>query len=86
VNKGHLFLEELSEHVIIGDGAYGTEFIARGCHLEGGLERLNLYKPDFVENLHREYIAAGSRLIETNTFQANRINLAKFGADRTTGK
>jgi methionine synthase I (cobalamin-dependent) len=49
--------------------------------LKGGLERLNLINPDFVENLHREYIASGSRFIETNTFQANRINLEKYNAE-----
>jgi methionine synthase / methylenetetrahydrofolate reductase(NADPH) len=43
----------------------------------------NIKNPDIVERIHREYIEAGSELIETNTFSANRFRLADYHlADR----
>jgi homocysteine S-methyltransferase len=38
----------------------------------------NLKNPDIVERIHREYIDAGSEIIETNTFSANRFRLAQY--------
>jgi homocysteine S-methyltransferase len=38
----------------------------------------NIKNPDIVERVHREYIEAGSEIIETNTFSANRFRLAQF--------
>jgi homocysteine S-methyltransferase len=78
---GRNFLEELHERVLIGDGAIGTELLARGATVETGIERLNLLAPDIVRNLHREYIASGSRVIETNTFNACAPALSRFGAE-----
>jgi len=74
------FLDELRAGVLIGDGAIGTELFARGAPRHAGVERLNVSAPDMVETLHRDYIAAGSRVIETNTFAANRIHLDKYNA------
>lgn len=76
----HRFLEELNDRVLVGDGAVGTELFALGVPHEMGVERTNLLMPDLVTRLHRAYVAAGSRIIETNTFGANRINLSKYGA------
>jgi homocysteine S-methyltransferase len=69
------FLAELGKRVILGDGAYGTEFLRRGCIPGSPLEELNLSRPHFVLDLHREYAVAGAELIKTNTFQANRLRL-----------
>ncbi|MCE5248863.1 bifunctional homocysteine S-methyltransferase/methylenetetrahydrofolate reductase [bacterium] len=74
------FLDEIRSTVLIGDGAIGTELFARGASLNTGVERLNLLAPDMVLELHKDYVAAGSRVIETNTFGANRLNLEKYGA------
>ncbi len=41
--------------------------------------RLNLRQPTLVVDIHREYIAAGSEIIETNSFGANRFKLEQFG-------
>lgn len=79
--KSTRFLDEINTSVLVGDGAVGTELLSRGAPPETGIERLNLNAPDVVRALHRDYIDAGSRLIETNTFGANPFHLAGFGAD-----
>jgi methionine synthase I (cobalamin-dependent)/5,10-methylenetetrahydrofolate reductase len=71
--------EIISERVLVGDGAIGTMLYARGAGMESGFERLNLTAPDLVLKLHEDYIAAGSQVIETNTFGANRLRMAPFG-------
>ena len=46
-------------------------------------EWLNLLAPDIVRKAHRAYIDAGSEVIQTNTFNGNRLRLARHGlADR----
>lgn len=75
------FLEEIRSSVVIGDGAVGTELLKKGATTETGIERMNLLAPDLVLQLHRDYVASGSRMIETNTFGANRPNLSKYGAE-----
>jgi homocysteine S-methyltransferase len=79
--KSNNFLQELNDSILLGDGAIGTELFARGGTLSHGLERLNILSPDLVQQLHADYVAAGSRVIETNTFAANRLSLSMFGAD-----
>lgn len=71
------FLDALKRRVLIGDGAYGTLFARRGLLAHGHIGVvLNLLKPGFVQAAHGEYIAAGSEVIETNTFGADRFTLA----------
>lgn len=77
----HPLLEAVREGVVIGDGAIGTALFSRGAPLRTGVERLNLTEPGMVETLHRDYITAGSRVIETNTFGANAPMLARYGAE-----
>ncbi len=74
-------LEELSESVLVGDGAIGTALFARGVVPERGVERMNLLAPEKVLRLHRDYVEAGSSVIETNTFGANTVNLARYGVE-----
>lgn len=73
------FLDELNDGVLLGDGAIGTELFSRGAAQDKGIEHLNLQSPELVLRLHQDYVAAGSRVIETNTFAANRPNLAQYG-------
>lgn len=76
------FLDRLHNEVLVGDGAIGTMFFAKGVSLEANVEHLNLVRPALVTELHREYLAAGSRVIETNTFGANYTKLAAIGLEK----
>jgi homocysteine S-methyltransferase len=70
-------LEALKQRVLVGDGAYGTLLASRGLVATGGVGPiLNLAKPAFVQAAHQEYLDAGSDVIETNTFAADRLALA----------
>jgi homocysteine S-methyltransferase len=73
------FLKALDDHVVVGDGAMGTRIYARGIPLARSYDELNLVQPDLVRSIHREYLEAGSEVLETNTFNANRLRLARFG-------
>jgi homocysteine S-methyltransferase len=76
------FLELIKERVIVGDGAIGTMLYSKGVGLDANFEHLNLVRPTLVAELHREYLAAGARCIETNTFGANRTRLAPIGLEK----
>jgi methionine synthase I (cobalamin-dependent)/5,10-methylenetetrahydrofolate reductase len=76
------FLEFIKEHVLIGDGAIGTMLYSKGVGLDANFEHLNLVRPSLVTELHREYLSAGARFIETNTFGANRTRLAPIGLEK----
>jgi 5-methyltetrahydrofolate--homocysteine methyltransferase len=61
------------------DGAIGTELIARGLRVRQDCpERWNLDRPDDVRAIHAAYAAAGSQVMQTNTFGATRPRLARF--------
>lgn len=72
-------LERLKHEVLIGDGAAGTMLYNKGVGLEANFEHLNLVRPALVLELHREYLAAGAQLLETNTFGANFTRLDPIG-------
>src|ERR1039457_2143291 len=78
---GVSFLERLQSRVLVGDGAIGTMLYAKGVSLDANFEHLNLVRPGIVLELHREYITAGSGVIETNTFGANYSKLQAIGLD-----
>lgn len=72
-------LDELQNGLVCGDGAVGTMLLDAGVPLERCLEELCLSEPDEVRKIHETYVAAGARLIETNTFGANAVRLERFG-------
>jgi methionine synthase I (cobalamin-dependent)/5,10-methylenetetrahydrofolate reductase len=80
------FLDRLNSNSgkpVLADGAMGTLLVARGVAPDANLDLLNLTDPEKVERAHRDYLAAGAQLIETNTFGANRFKLEAAGlADR----
>jgi homocysteine S-methyltransferase len=76
------FLDRIQDEVLVGDGAIGTMLYAKGVGLEANFEHLNLVRPELVLELHGEYIAAGARVIETNTFGANYTKLTAIGLDK----
>ncbi len=74
-----MLLDELmAAGPVITDGAWGTQLQSRG--LSGGAcpDQWNLSHPDVVEQVPRAYAAAGSQIVLTNTFRANRIALAGY--------
>jgi methionine synthase I (cobalamin-dependent) len=72
------FLGAVRGEVLLADGAMGT-YLRTKVPGVACPESLNLTDPDTVRNVHAEYIEAGARIIETNTFAANRFQLAKCG-------
>ena len=66
---------------ILSDGAMGTILHSRGVNFDECFDALNLNQPALVAEIHREYIEAGSQIIQTNTFGANRYKLARHGLE-----
>lgn len=85
----------LKERVLLLDGAMGTMIQAldldsdayrwKEYHAQGSSEILNLTKADAIAQIHRLYVEAGADIIETNTFCANRINLAEYHLEEHVG-
>ncbi|HYJ06888.1 MAG TPA: homocysteine S-methyltransferase family protein [Chthoniobacterales bacterium] len=75
-------LGELETRVVCGDGAMGTLLLNAGALIERCLEELSVSEPERIRNIHEEYIAAGSRVITTNTFGANAVRLGRFGMEK----
>jgi Methionine synthase I (cobalamin-dependent), methyltransferase domain len=65
---------------VITDGAWGTQLQARGLQPGDVPDLWNLSNPDAVEAVAASYVAAGSQIILTNTFGANRFRLAEADA------
>jgi methionine synthase I (cobalamin-dependent) len=80
----HPLIQHLVSHgLVITDGAWGTELQARGLALGDFPDAWNLTHPDRVGEVARAYVEAGSQVILTNTFGANRIRLGEQAvADR----
>ncbi len=74
-------LDELQTRVLCGDGAIGTLLLEEGIPLERCFEELCVTEPDRIEKIHQQYIGAGARVIETNTFGANAVRLERFGLE-----
>ena len=70
-------LEALKTKQLTADGAMGTLLYSYG--LEYCLEEMNVVKPALIVKIHSEYIAAGADIIQTNTYGANAIKLARYG-------
>src|SRR5262245_49587539 len=75
------FLARLKQGPLLADGAFGTLINQRGIGFEQCFDELNLSKPTLVESIHRDYLAAGAELIETNTFGCNAVRLAPHGLE-----
>ena len=85
------FLEFIQSQVLLLDGAMGTQI--QGAHLdvdkdflgqENCSEILNLSRPDFIRDVHKKYLAAGSDAVETNTFGGSSLTLGEFDLSEKT--
>lgn len=72
-------LQDLEKQILIADGAMGTLLYSYG--IDRCFEELNVSNPEEIERIHREYIEAGAKIIQTNTYGANRIKLARYGLE-----
>lgn len=70
--------QRLTSQVLVCDGAMGTMLHGGGVSLDRSLPELNISHPDLVRSIHRAYLGAGADVIETNTFGASRLRLARF--------
>jgi homocysteine S-methyltransferase len=70
-----------SDRAHVFDGAMGTMLYARGIYINRSFDELNLTSPELVASVHREYIRAGSEIVETNTYGANAVKLAGYGLE-----
>lgn len=88
------FLAEAAKRILIIDGAFGTEIQQRKLteadyagslglskDQKGNNDILAITRPDVPEAIHRAYFEAGADIAETNTFSANRISQADYGAE-----
>lgn len=88
------FLAQAAKRILITDGAFGTEIQNRKLteadyagnlglthDQKGNNDILALTRPDVPEAIHRAYFEAGADIAETNTFSANKISQADYGAE-----
>ena len=83
-----------NQKILVLDGAMGTmiqqyhlreedfrgaRFAQHGGDLKGCNDLLSLTCPVVIRDIHRKYLAAGADIIETNTFNAQRISMGDFG-------
>lgn len=88
--------ERIKDRILILDGAMGTmiqtfdlneedfrgsRFRQSSVQLKGNNDILNLTRPDVIADIHRQYLAAGADIIETNTFSSQRISQADYGIE-----
>jgi methionine synthase I (cobalamin-dependent) len=68
-----------SRSYLLADGAMGTMLMSIGLGQGEAPEEWNLSHPDRIRVIHRDYIAAGSHVILTNSFGGNRFRLQRHG-------
>ena len=86
--------EALKKRILILDGAMGTmiqkykldendfrgeRFADHPTLLKGNNDLLLLTRPDIIRSIHEKYLAAGADIIETSTFNSNKISQAEYG-------
>lgn len=82
--------ELIQEKVLIFDGAMGTciQQLSLTAEDYAGYEGCNEYlvisRPDAIDKIHTDFLDAGSDIIETDTFGANRITLAEYRLENET--
>ncbi len=57
----------------------GARFAAHPTDLKGNNELLQISRPEIIQQIHEQYLEAGSDIIETNTFGATRVAQADYG-------
>ena len=80
------FLDALKTRILLFDGAMGTEIQKYDPtpedfpnNQDGFNDGLILTHPDWIKQIHRNYLDAGADCIETNSFGSNKIKLDEYG-------
>lgn len=66
----------IKNHMLFLDGGMGTQLQENGLELGGIPEMLNFTNPELITSIHRRYIDAGSDIVYTNSFGANRFKMS----------
>src|SRR6476619_644947 len=90
---------EAAKRILIKDGAYGTSIRARKLQgpdycgpldllkdQRGNNDLLNITRPDVVRSICQSFVDAGAEILATNTFNANAISQADYGAEALVPK
>ena len=79
------FLERIGEgEILVADGAIGSLLFTMGLEPGGCPESVNIERPELLEEIARQYLEAGSQIIQTNTFGGSGLKLSAYGlGDRT---
>ncbi len=73
------FLKTIEQGVFLFDGGIGTQLQAHGLKVGESPEKWNLERPQVVEQIHANYVAAGARAVTTNTFGGSPHKLKSEG-------
>src|SRR5258706_13462922 len=82
-------LDALATRIVVLDGAMGTRLMEHhptaadfgGAKLENCNENLCRTHPEWILQIHRDYLEAGADILKTNSFQGSPIVLAEFGIE-----
>ena len=85
--------DAIRDHIILFDGGMGTEIQKLNPQAhdfpgnnDGFNDGLNMTKPEWIKQIHRNYLMAGADCIETNSFGSNLFKLKEYGyGDKTAG-
>jgi 5-methyltetrahydrofolate--homocysteine methyltransferase len=93
IYQGHPLYQAMLGRILVLDGAMGTmiqgykleekdfrgkAFLEHPHDLKGNNDVLSITQPQIITEIHRKYLEAGADIIETNTFNSNRISLADY--------
>ncbi len=93
MDRTELLYKYLSERILVLDGAMGTmiqtyslseedfrgeQFKDFPYEVKGNNDLLSVTKPEVIHSIHQQFLEAGADIIETNTFNANRISQADY--------
>lgn len=93
-DRSKMLIDALGSKILVLDGAMGTEIQKYGfdesdfrgtefsewdCRLKGCNDVLTITKPDAIGEIHTSYLNAGAMIIETDSFNSNKLSLADYG-------
>ena len=93
MNSTHILSEQLQKRILVLDGAMGTmiqryslkeedykgeRFKDHHILLKGCNDLLSLTQPCIIKEIHAKYLEAGADIIETNTFNSQRISMSDY--------